>query len=226
MNELSTSKGIEPFFYSDQSNLVVETLSCTRGERQLFVGLEFSLRAGEILQVKGHNGCGKTSLLRIIAGLVQAESGQTLWNGDSVCQSESYFSNMQYLGHQTGIKVELTALENLQFSRDLKNTNQQDLFVILDSLGLRGFEDIPCGNLSAGQKRRVGLARLFVSDCQLWILDEPFTALDVVGIDKLEQACLEHLQNNGMIIITTHQPLQKLKDRYKSLNPLDFCQEL
>jgi len=211
--------------YKDNSSLIADAITCVRGERELFADLEFKLESGEILQIKGHNGSGKTSLIRIIAGLVQAESGQALWNDEPIKKSECFYSQMQYIGHQAGIKSDLTALENLNFARNLKGANSADFYQVLAALGLRGFEDLPCANLSAGQKRRVALARLFVSDCQLWILDEPFTALDVKGIKKLEHEFLQHLENNGIIILTTHQPLQSLKEHLKEINPLDFCKE-
>jgi len=209
----------------NKSSLVANAVTCTRGERELFVNLNFKITSGDILQIQGPNGCGKTSLLRIVIGLVQAESGEILWNEESIHKSETYLDELQYIGHQSGVKSTLSALENLEFARNLKGDNSQDFFDVLDSLGLRGFEDLPCNNLSAGQKRRVGLARLFVSNCQLWVLDEPFTALDAKGIAKLEQEFLHHLNNNGLIILTTHQPLQSLQTHLQIINPLDFCHE-
>lgn len=207
-----------------EKTLQINELSCTRGDRDLFAGLGFTLKPGELLQVEGHNGCGKTSLLRIVSGLMPEESGDVLWGGVEKSETDFYADTM-YLGHQTGIKHELTALENLDFSRQMQKPNNRCRYEVLEKLGLRGFEDVPCLQLSAGQKRRVGLARLLLSDCQLWILDEPFTALDVDGVALVEKICAEHCAQGGMILLTTHQPLQSLAAYKKSINIADFAVE-
>ena len=207
-----------------EKTLQINELSCTRGDRDLFAGLGFTLKPGELLQVEGHNGCGKTSLLRIVSGLMPEESGDVLWGGVEKSETDFYADTM-YLGHQTGIKHELTALENLDFSRQMQKPNNRCRYEVLEKLGLRGFEDVPCLQLSAGQKRRVGLARLLLSDCRLWILDEPFTALDVDGVALVEKICAEHCAQGGMILLTTHQPLQSLAAYKKSINIADFAVE-
>lgn len=188
------------------SMLDVIKLTCTRDQRTLFNALSFSVSAGEMVQVTGHNGAGKTSLLRILAGLSQAEEGEVRWQGETLQRSrEIYHHDLLWLGHQPGIKTALTAFENISFFHGENAAAQR--WQALAEAGLVGFEDLPVSQLSAGQQRRAALARLWLSKAKLWILDEPFTAIDVAGIEKLTQQMVRHTSEGGMVILTTHQPL-------------------
>jgi heme exporter protein A len=181
-------------------------LTCTRDERTLFSELSFSICAGEMVQVAGQNGAGKTSLLRILAGLAQAEEGDVRWQGKIIQRQRDVFhQDLLWLGHQPGIKAALTAFENLSFfhAESVENRRWQ----ALAQAGLVGFEDVPVNQLSAGQQRRVALARLWLSSARLWILDEPFTAIDAAGVEKLTRRMVQHTEGGGMVILTTHQPL-------------------
>ena len=190
--------------------LSVKKINCTRGYRELFSELNFAIKAGEILRVEGENGSGKTSLLRILAGLAQPLEGDVSWNDMPVNHPDSgYFENMLYLGHKPAIKYELTPVENLRMGQALfghrEDTSIEDA---LQQIGLYGFEDIVSGNLSAGQKRRVALAQLLLTRRSVWILDEPYTSLDVAAIALLDKRFKHHVQNGGTLIITSHQPVQ------------------
>lgn len=189
--------------------LDVLNIACTRGYRDLFAGLDFQLQPGQVLRVEGPNGSGKTSLLRILAGLAQPVEGEIQWNDQAIHSSESvYFENLLYLGHKPGIKFELTAVENLCMSRALFGSRARNgIEEALYQVGLYGFEDIPCAFLSAGQKRRVALAQLLLTEARLWILDEPYTSLDVDAVALLEGWFRNHVENGGMLIITSHQPV-------------------
>ncbi|MBF8999557.1 MULTISPECIES: cytochrome c biogenesis heme-transporting ATPase CcmA [Vibrio] len=190
--------------------LTVDNLSAVRDENELFHQLSFELQSGQIMQIEGRNGSGKTTLLRIIAGLGNHFQGKVCWNGESIEeQRESYYQDMLYLGHLAGVKRELTALENLQFYLSLHGgDNQRDtLYKVLSQVGLAGREDVPVAQLSAGQQRRVALARLWLSDHSLWILDEPLTAIDKQGVKVLESLFIRHAQQGGMVLLTTHQDM-------------------
>ncbi|MDH5472669.1 MAG: cytochrome c biogenesis heme-transporting ATPase CcmA [Gammaproteobacteria bacterium] len=189
--------------------LRIQNIACTRGYRELFTDLNLLLESGQILRVEGENGSGKTSLLRILAGLAQPESGDVLWNGLGIEHVDACYSHdLLYLGHKPGIKFELTPVENLCMFTSLFGTKSENgIEDALYQLGLYGFEDVPCSNLSAGQKRRVALAQLLMSKARLWILDEPYTSLDVAAIAFLESVFKKHVQNGGMLIITSHQPI-------------------
>lgn len=181
-------------------------LTCVRDDRVLFSELSFSVSPGEMVQIAGKNGAGKTSLLRILAGLAQAEEGEVRWQGEGLGRARyQYHQDLLWLGHQPGIKTVLTAFENLSFYH--ANGAESLRWQALTEIGLLGFEDIPVNQLSAGQQRRVALARLWLSSQKLWVLDEPFTAIDVAGVDKLTQQLKRHTENGGMVILTTHQPL-------------------
>jgi heme exporter protein A len=197
-----------PFTFN--STLDIEELCCVRGDNQLFEGLSFSVGVGDICQVHGANGSGKTSLLRILSGLSLPESGEVRWNGEPIDElREVYRACLSYIGHHNGIKGELNALENLQTARSLHPSRMDiDPAGALDKVGLYGYEDIPCRYLSAGQKRRVAIARLLLSAAQLWILDEPATALDNDGVVAFQQLLETHAAAGGMVVITSHQPLQ------------------
>lgn len=181
-------------------------LTCTRDERTLFSELSFTVSAGEMVQVAGQNGAGKTSLLRILAGLAQPEGGEVCWQGTAIArQRDIYHQDLLWLGHQPGIKTALTAFENLSFYHaDCAETLR---WQALAQAGLVGFEDVQVNQLSAGQQRRVALARLWLSTAKLWILDEPFTAIDTAGVEKLTRQMARHTEDGGMVILTTHQPL-------------------
>jgi heme exporter protein A len=190
--------------------LEVKGLSCARGEMQLFANLDFSLAAGELLQVQGENGSGKTTLLRTLCGFVQPLAGEIRWQGKKHSElGEDYAANIIYLGHANAIKDELNALENLRISSALSGANIGDSAALaaLRRMGLRGRETFPVKVLSQGQRRRVALARLLVNKAPLWILDEPLTALDVGAVEMMQGLIGEHLARQGMVIFTTHQPL-------------------
>jgi heme exporter protein A len=186
-------------------------LECVRGERRVFSGLSFSLGAGEILQLFGANGSGKTSLLRIIAGLVPPASGQVRWRGEPISTlGEDYHQELLYLAHANGIKDDLTAIENLRVAATLagKNIDRAMAFDALERLGLAGREDLPARALSQGQRRRVALARTLVSEASLWVLDEPLTSLDREAAAEIEAIIESHLARGGAALIATHQELK------------------
>lgn len=188
--------------------LEVVDLACRRGDRQLFSGLSFDLEPGTLLHVRGRNGSGKTTLLRALCGLLAPDAGEIRWNGESTRGlGDEYHADLLYFGHLNGIKSDLTGIENLRVSATLDGDSVGDerLWSALDQMGLAGFEDLPTKVLSQGQKKRVALARLLVSEAPLWILDEPFTALDVDAVDALQTLIAEHVAADGMVVLTTHQ---------------------
>lgn len=188
--------------------LEVRNLECVRGDHRLFTGLNFELRGGELLRLRGSNGSGKTSLLRIVCGLLEPADGEVLWQGKNIlAQRDEFNGALLYLGHLNGVKAELTGFENLRISNALQGKSVMDdqIYDALEQIGLGGREDLPTQVLSQGQKRRVALARLLLSDTELWVLDEPFTALDVGAVDMLGKLIESHLQKGRMVMYTTHQ---------------------
>lgn len=189
--------------------LEVKNLFCERDERILFDGLSFVLNKSEVLQIEGQNGSGKTTLLRVLCDLSEAFEGEILWQGDNITeQREEFYQALLYVGHLSGVKGALTAEENLAWMSQLDpSLNQMNISEALEKVGLYGYEDIPCHTLSAGQQRRVGLARLYLSSAPLWILDEPFTALDKKGVAEKEALIARHVQTGGSVVLTTHHNL-------------------
>ncbi len=188
--------------------LEIRNLRCERDDRQLFSGLNLQVDAGDLVQVVGPNGAGKTSLLRVITGISADYEGDILWRGQQIKrQRHEFLSELLYLGHHTGIKKSLTPAENLAFYSQLGSGFREPVDRLLNAVGLAGYEQVPCYQLSAGQQRRVALARLYGSRARLWILDEPFTAVDKAGVAALEQRLAAHLEAGGCIILTTHQTL-------------------
>jgi heme exporter protein A len=185
-------------------------ISCVRGERRLFAGLDFTVGPGEWLHVRGENGAGKTSLLRLLAGLSHAAEGEFRWSGEPVARlAEEYRRHLIFLGHHGAVKEDLTALENLELSAALDGAvlSEREAVAALHRFGLKGREELPVRFLSAGQKRRVLLARLLTRKATLWVLDEPFTALDVKAVDMLSALIGEHLAAGGMAVLTSHQAM-------------------
>lgn len=191
--------------------LEVSNLACSRGDHRLFSHLSFALHPGQIMQVQGVNGSGKTSLLRTLCGFMPPDEGDIFWCGDNVSElGEAFCAEMLYLGHLNAIKDELSALENLRISAGLAGVEleEREALAALRRMGLKGRELLPVKVLSQGQRRRVALARLLVTDAKLWVLDEPLTALDVGAVALIEGVLAEHLARGGMVMFTTHQPLQ------------------
>lgn len=189
-------------------HLVVTNLAVVRGERMLFKQLDFSLNNGAVLYLQGENGAGKTTLLRTLCGLTQPYTGDVSWCGEDIKgMAEEYSKNILYIGHLPGIKEDLTALENLQFSLALlgSTVDKTEVVEVLKTLGLAKVLHLPTRMLSQGQKRRVLLARLWLQDLPLWILDEPFTALDVAATDMLKQRIENFTNAGGMVVMTSHQ---------------------
>ena len=204
--------------------LEVKNLFCERDERTLFSGLSFTLNKGEILQIEGQNGSGKTTLLRILCHLTEAFEGDIFWHGQNVEEArEEFYHALLYVGHLPGVKGALTAEENLIWMSQLDTSlDRMSITGALKKVGLFGYEDVPCHTLSAGQQRRVGLARLYLSSAPLWILDEPFTALDKKGVAEKETLIAQHIQAGGSIILTTHHNLNVPGTDVRNIN-LDEC---
>ncbi len=206
-------------FSVNNHTLSATNLAVVRGERMLFDKLNFTLRNGGVIYLQGANGSGKTTLLRTLCGLSQPYAGNIDWNGESIASlAEEYSKHLLYVGHLPGIKEDLTALENLQFSLAMLGTEvtNNKATEVLSMLGLAKGLNLQTRMLSQGQKRRVVLARLWLQDLPLWILDEPFTALDAAATDLLKQKIESFANAGGMVMMTSHQDF--------SLNVPDFLQ--
>lgn len=186
----------------------VKNLSCTRGDNQLFDAVNFDVSEGQCLHVTGPNGCGKTSLLRLIAGINFVEGGQIDWNQSNATNNAEFYAKSAYIAHKEGLKNELTAIENLRYYQYLDGGNDEvALDDILEKMGILQCADLLAQQLSFGQRRRLSFARLLLADFTLWILDEPFTGIDQSGRELIESLCVKHLQKGGLIIMTHHQSL-------------------
>ncbi len=193
----------------DDPRLTADNLTLERGERLLFQNLHFDAPAGTLVRLAGANGTGKTSLLRLLTGLMQPDSGQVLYKGRSIAKlKEDYARDLVYIGHMNGVKDDLSAVENVRIAARMGNIIASDdaLVDALSRVGLQDFVDNLTGELSQGQRRRVALARLFVSRSKpVWVLDEPFVALDAASVANLAQTIAEHVEASGVVIYTTHQ---------------------
>ena len=188
--------------------LEAESLACRRGDRLLFSGLGFAVCAGEALQVEGHNGSGKTSLLRMLCGLSRPAEGEIRWRGRAIERSgEEFNAELLYIGHHNGLKEELTGLENLTLAVRLRGEPCSEAACLdaLARMGLAGLQELPAAMLSQGQRRRLALSRLLLSRAPLWILDEPFTALDRKAVAQMRATLEGHLAAGGVLVMVTHQ---------------------
>lgn len=193
--------------------LQATNLCCVRNEKALFAHISFSLKYGETLLVEGPNGSGKSSLLRLLTGLATPVSGEVIWRGQSIRNQTAYFENLHYIGHANGIKLGLTVAENLRLASYLAQSEMNhDIYSakaesIFESLQLSAYKNKPAMYLSAGQKRRLALARLFLVPKILWILDEPLTALDAETQQFFLSQLAIHLQSGGISIVSSHHPI-------------------
>lgn len=189
--------------------LQVEQLLCERDDRILFSDLSFDVCAGDIIQLEGPNGAGKTSLLRILSGLLMAYEGEIRWQGQSILSHRAeYAENTLVLGHKSAVKISLTPMENLRFLMGLhEGFDESKAYWALAQVGLTGYEHVLCRNLSAGQQRRVSLARLYLSEAKIWLLDEIFTAIDKNGVAQFEALLAEKAKSGVAVILTTHHQL-------------------
>jgi heme exporter protein A len=189
--------------------LSADNLTLIRGERCLFEGLGFSLVSGELLLLEGPNGCGKTSLMRAIAGMLSLESGEVLWNDVAVQrQRQTFHGALVWLAHRTGLKGDLNMVENLQFEASLRVQSRRDHEEVFSRLGIERLKRLPLRSLSAGQQRRVALARMLLADVPLWLMDEPFTNLDREGRKLVMQLVEEHLARGGLCVMAAHQDVE------------------
>jgi len=190
------------------SQLQAIAISCERGGRPLFAPQSFTLSPGQAMQIEGDNGSGKTSLLRMVCGLAPTASGEVRWDGQAISEVRHAFSRyLLYLGHSLGLKDELSAVENLRVASVLAghSVGHEQALQALQAQGLGSRSHLPLRVLSQGQKRRVALARLQLSKARLWVLDEPFVALDTLAVLALQQVLRQHLAQDGLLLFTSHQ---------------------
>jgi heme exporter protein A len=189
------------------SRLSARGLACRRGDRLVFERLDFALGAGELLRLTGPNGSGKSSLLRVVAGLLPAAAGALEWAGAPIAASEEFRCGLRFLGHQDAVKPVLSVRENLTAAAGLLGIERPALAGALERLGLVDLAELPVRFLSAGQRRRVALARLALGPAALWLLDEPTTNLDTSGIDAFLALLGAHRHAGGIALVATHEPL-------------------
>lgn len=184
-------------------------LTCERGERTLFRNLTFAVKPGTLVRIAGSNGAGKTTLLRLMTGLMRPVEGEVRWRGVPVEKAaQDFWLELCYIGHRNGVKDDLSVLENVMINANVAAVPVTESAALdaLDAVGLTDFADVPAGQLSQGQRRRVALARLWLSrSVKLWVLDEPFTALDVRGVARLADLVGEHVKAGGIVMLVTHQ---------------------
>jgi heme exporter protein A len=198
--------------------LTFHQVACHRDNRMLFSGVDYTIHHGDIVQITGANGVGKTTLLRAIIGLLHDYDGDICWRGQSLDgkginkgvanKRYDFTSELLFIGHLAGVKQSLTPRENLQFLANLHGTktyNVEQIDAALAQVGLYGYEDMPGYQLSAGQNRRIALARLYINQATIWVLDEPYTALDAQAIEKLEGLFIQHAEQGGCVVFTSHQ---------------------
>jgi len=191
------------------AQLFASQLTLFRGERCLFTDLNFALNPSQLLLLEGRNGSGKTSLMRAIAGLIEFESGEILWGGISVRSNRQAFHGaLVWMAHRVGFKADLTLVENLRFESHLRSQSKADFDDVLQRLDIDRLKRLPLRSLSAGQQRRVALARMLLSQVPLWLMDEPFTNLDREGRALVMQLTTEHLADGGMCIMAAHQDVE------------------
>ena len=193
--------------YSFIGNLTVKNLACWRNEHVLFSNLNFTLAPENVMFLQGENGSGKTSLLRILCGFRLPDEGDIGWENTSALSNPEYFQNISYVGHKNGIKDELTVEENLNLMRSMATASDIKTESVLKKIGLFKQADVLTRQLSAGQKRKLALARLMMTNNSFWILDEPFTSLDVASVGFFEELIKQHISRGGMLILTSHHEI-------------------
>jgi len=193
--------------YSFSANLDVKNIACWRNEQALFTDLNLSLSPKNVLFLQGENGSGKTSLLRILCGFRLPDEGEITWGNKPTSSLPEYFQNISYVGHKNGIKDELTVEENLNLMRSMATASDIKTENVLKQIGLFKRADVLARQLSAGQKRKLALARLMMTDNSFWILDEPFTSLDKATVGFFESLIKQHITRGGMLILTSHHEI-------------------
>lgn len=195
------------YAHAAKAKLEIKNLACWRNERVLFKSLNLNLTPESVVFLEGGNGCGKTSFLKILCGFRQQDEGEILWNNKPVSSEPEYFQNISYVGHNNGIKDELTVEENLNLMRSFATASDIKVESVLKQIDLFKQADVLTRQLSAGQKRKLALARLMMTNNSLWILDEPFTALDKASVEFFESLIKQHVTRGGMLILTSHHDI-------------------